>query len=109
MPTYVLMTKLGTEVHSDPRGRKTVGNEWKQLVKRVCPEVRWISHYSLLGQYDFMDIYEAPDDATAHKVSLLSRERGATNAESWPALPYDQFLKVAGEVEKVVKGKRKRK
>ncbi|HEY3357960.1 MAG TPA: GYD domain-containing protein [Polyangia bacterium] len=104
MPTYVLMTKLSTQVEADPRGRKIVGNEWKKLVDRACPGVTWIAHYALLGRFDFMDIYDAPDDATAHQVSLLSREAGAITAESWPALPYDQYLTLAGEVEKVVKG-----
>ncbi len=105
MPTYVLMTKLAPEVLSDPRGRKVVGHEWKKLVDKVCPEVKWIAHYALLGRYDFMDIYEAPDDAVAHKVSLLSRERGATSAESWPALAYDRFLEIATTVEKALKEK----
>ena len=99
MPTYILMTKLSSQVHSDPRGRKAVGKEWKKLVDRACPRVRWIAHYALLGQYDFMDVYEAPDDATAHKVSLLSLTQGAVSAESWPALPYDEFLKIAESVE----------
>ena len=108
MPTYVLMTRLAPEVHSDPRGRKAVGKEWKDLVAKACPGVKWIAHYALLGQYDFMDIYEAPDDTCAAKVSLLSRERGATAAESWAALPYDRFLKVADDVEKVVRAGRKR-
>ena len=45
--------------------------------------IRWIDHYALLGPYDFMDIYEAPDVETAHKISLISRAEGAVSAESW--------------------------
>ncbi len=108
MPTYVLMTKLSPAVLTDPRGRKTVGKEWKKLVDRTCPGVRWVAHYALLGRYDFMDIYEAPDDATAHKVSLLSLTQGAVSAESWPALPYDEFLRIAESVEVAAGGKKKR-
>ena len=62
------------------------------------PDVKWISHYALLGRYDFMDIYEAPDVETAHRVSLISRAEGAVTAESWPALPYDQFLGLMAKV-----------
>jgi uncharacterized protein with GYD domain len=108
MPTYVLMTKLSPDVLCDPRGRKAVGKEWKKLVDRACPEVCWLQHYALLGRYDFMDIYEAPDDATAHKVSLLSLTHGAVSAESWPALPYDEFLRIAESVEVAAGGKKKR-
>lgn len=99
MPIYVLMTRLGPELTTDPRGRKAVGKEWKKRVDKLCPEVKWMAHYALLGHYDFMDIYEAPSIEVAHKVSLISRSSGALMAESWPALPYDHFLEVAEQVE----------
>jgi uncharacterized protein with GYD domain len=70
-------------------------------VKAFCPEVRWISHYAILGPYDFMDIYEAPDEETAHRVSLISRSEGATTAESWGALPYEEYIPIVEEVEKL--------
>jgi uncharacterized protein with GYD domain len=46
-----------------------------------------------------MDIYEAPDVETAHRVSLISRSEGAVTAESWEAMAYDRFLKLMEEVE----------
>jgi uncharacterized protein with GYD domain len=45
-----------------------------------------------------MDIYEAPDSETAHRVSLISRAEGALTAESWPAIPYDRYLAILQEV-----------
>lgn len=92
MPQYVLMTKLSPDLMADPRGRKAVGKEWLQKVTQQCPDVEWIGHYALLGQYDFMDIYEAPDLETAFRVSHLSRIEGAVEAESWQALPYHDYL-----------------
>ncbi len=97
MPTFVLMTKLSSEVMTDSRGLKTVGKEWLTKVSKTCPEVKWIAHYAILGRYDFMDIYEAPDMETAHKVSHISRAKGAVTAESWQALPYDRYMQVIGE------------
>src|SRR5512136_2544139 len=94
MPAFVLMTRLSPETMHDGRGRRAVGKEWLKKVKVSCPEVKWIAHYAILGPYDFMDIYEAPDVETAHKVSLISRAEGAVTAESWQALPYDQYLKL---------------
>ena len=75
-----------------------MGKEWLSKVKASCPEVKWLAHYALLGPYDFMDIYEAPDAETAHRVSLVSRAEGALVAESWQALPYDRFLSVLEQV-----------
>jgi uncharacterized protein with GYD domain len=98
-----------------------MGKDWLEKVKTACPEVRWVAHYAILGPYDFMDLYEAPDVESAHKVSLISLAEGALSAESWQVLPYDRFLKVLEEVEpdagkrskskgrKKDKGKKKRK
>jgi uncharacterized protein with GYD domain len=52
----------------------------------------------MLGPYDFLDIYEAPDAETAAKVSLISMAEGATAAESWTLIPYDRFLKLAKQL-----------
>jgi uncharacterized protein with GYD domain len=99
MATYVLMTKLTPSALHGTEGRRTTGHDWKKRVSTLCPGIKWLSHYALLGPYDFMDVYEAPDQETAFRVSVLSREAGAQTAESWPALTYDAFLKVSDLVE----------
>ena len=98
MPTFVLMTRLAPETVHDAQGRRARGKEWLRSVKAACPDVRWIAHYALLGPYDSMDIYEAPDVETAHRVSIISRAEGALTAESWQALPYDRFIELLEEV-----------
>ncbi|RLD49643.1 MAG: GYD family protein, partial [Bacteroidetes bacterium] len=52
----------------------------------------------ILGQYDFVDIYEAPDAETAAKVSMISQANGAVHAESLAAIPYKRFLKLTEEI-----------
>lgn len=100
MATFILMTKLSADCLCTPKKRAKEGKEWLKKVKKACPDVKWIAHYSILGPYDFMDIYEAKDVVSAHKVSLISRTYGAVSAESWEALPYDKYLKVLRETEK---------
>jgi len=99
MPTFVLMTRLAPDAVRDAEVRRAMGRAWLKKVQATCPEVRWVGHYAILGPYDFMDIYEAPDIETAHKVSLISRAAGAVSAESWQAMPYDRFLGLLAEVE----------
>jgi uncharacterized protein with GYD domain len=70
-----------------------------EKVRKACPEVTWLAHYAILGPYDFMDIYEAPDADTAHKVSLISRAEGALTAESWGAMPYDGYLGLLEQIQ----------
>lgn len=98
MPTYVLMTKLGPEVTRDMKKREKIGREWKDEIDLKCPGIRWIDHYALLGPYDFMDIFEAPDEETAAKVSMISLSRGALQAESWTAIPYARFLELTKQI-----------
>jgi len=98
MPTFVLMTKLAPEAMIDATGRRAMGKEWIQRVHDTCPDVKFTAHYALLGPFDFMDIYEAPDTAAAQRVSLISRAGGAVSAESWPAEPYESFLRILEEV-----------
>ncbi len=100
MGIYVLMTKLTPEISKDLKRREVIGKEWKRKVDSLCPDVKWIAHYALLGPYDFMDIYEADGDETAAKVSMITRSSGALAVESWPAIPWSRFIEIAKEIEK---------
>lgn len=95
MPMYVLMTKLSPEITRDMKEREKIGDQWRKQVKRACPGVKFIAHYALLGPYDFMDIYEAPSEEDAAKISMITLSTGAVKAESWTALPYNRFLELA--------------
>ena len=94
MQTYILFTKLTPEVLQQMKNRKEIGRNWMEQVKEKCPEVKFLHHYALLGDYDFLDIYEAPDEETAAKVSLISQQNGAVEAKSMPAIPYKRFLEL---------------
>jgi len=98
MALFVLMTRLAPEAVHDARGRRDRGKQWMKRIHATCPEVKWLAHYALLGPYDFMDIYEAPDSEMAHRVSMISRAGGALTAESWPAVSYDRFLELLDDV-----------
>jgi uncharacterized protein with GYD domain len=98
MPTYVLLTKLSPDLAQQMKDRAELGRSWLDQVRKTCPEVKFLSHYALLGQFDFLDIYEAPDDMTAAKVSIISQANGAFQAQSLPAIPYKQYLDLIREI-----------
>jgi uncharacterized protein with GYD domain len=98
MQTFVLMTKLAPEMSKQVKDQEKLGREWLEQVQQRCPEVKFVAHYALLGPYDFLDIYEAPDEETAAKVSLISLQTGAFLAESWVAIPYKRFIELAEEI-----------
>jgi uncharacterized protein with GYD domain len=100
MKTFILLTKLSAETSRQIKDRTKLGRAWLEQVKEKCPEVKFISHYALLGEYDFLDIYEAPDEETAAKISIISLSKGAYLAQSLTAIPYKRFLELADEVSK---------
>jgi len=98
MGVYVLMTKLSPEVTKDMKHREKIGKKWIEKVNEKCPDVKWLSHYALLGPYDFMDIFDAPNEEVAAKVSMITLSSGALQAESWTAIPYSRFVELADEL-----------
>jgi uncharacterized protein with GYD domain len=98
MKTFILLTKLAPEQSVQIKKRARLGRAWLEQVKEKCPEVKFISHYALLGPHDFLDIYEAPDEETAAKVSMISLSNGAFASESIPAIPYKRFLELTEEI-----------
>jgi uncharacterized protein with GYD domain len=98
MKTFILMTKLSPEVTKQLKDRAKIGRSWLDQVKEKCPEVRFIAHYALLGEYDFLDIYEAPDEEIAAKVSMISLSNGALQSQSLTAIPYKRFLELVEEI-----------
>ncbi|MBE0638193.1 MAG: GYD domain-containing protein [Bacteroidales bacterium] len=98
MQTYMLFTKLSTDLSYELKNRERQGRAWMDQVKEKCPEVKFLAHYAILGEYDFIDIYEAPDPETAAKVSIISQAHGAMHAKSLLAIPYKRFLELAEEI-----------
>ena len=98
MKTFVLLTKLPAGTSASMSHRKELGRDWLEQVKHKCPGVKFIAHYAILGRFDFLDIYEAPDEETAAKVSMISLSNGAFEAESLFAIPYKRFLELSEEI-----------
>jgi uncharacterized protein with GYD domain len=91
MKNFILLTRLvSEEIHPS----FFVGDKAKSVkdkVKEFCPAVAWIANYAILGPWDYVDIFEAPDMETAMKVAALVRSYGGAHTEVWPALPWDDF------------------
>jgi uncharacterized protein with GYD domain len=98
MQTYMLFTKLSTDLSFEMKNRERQGRNWLEQVKEKCPEVKFLAHYAILGEYDFIDIYEAPDPETAAKVSMISQANGALHAKSMLAIQYKRFLELTDEI-----------
>ena len=53
---------------------------------------RVLHQWATLGEFDFVNVVEAPDLATIAKVSIALAARGSTRIETLPALEIEEFL-----------------
>ena len=54
---------------------------------------RVLHQWATLGEFDFINVVEAPDIATVAKVSVALGARGSTKIETLPALEIEDFLR----------------
>jgi len=90
MPTFVMLSTLTPEgvqtIKNNPSRIQEVNKEIEQLGATV--KAQWAT----LGQYDFVNIVEAPDEVTMARVSLELGSRGTARYESLVAIPVDDFI-----------------
>ncbi|HEX2531900.1 MAG TPA: GYD domain-containing protein [Burkholderiaceae bacterium] len=91
MQTFVLLTRLTPEALKSPASFEDFEKRAVQHIEQECPEVKWLHSYALLGPYDYLDIFTAPDMNTALKVSAMIRTFGRSYSEVWGATDWNSF------------------
>lgn len=90
MPTYIMLSKLSPDgvqtIKNNPERIRQVNHELEQLGVNVTGQ------WATLGEFDFINIVEAPDEQTMVRVSLELSSRGSATYETLPAIPIDQFI-----------------
>ena len=100
MPTYIMLTRIDPSVLDDADTYLDLWNEAERRIEAECPDVVWKKDYAVMGPYDYVDIFEAPDNEAAAKVALIIRSLGHAETEIWPAMAWDRFkglLRETGE------------
>jgi uncharacterized protein with GYD domain len=90
MPTYIMLTTLTPDgvqtIKNNPARIREVNREVEQLGATV--KAQWAT----LGQFDFVNVIEAPDEQTIARVSLELGSRGTGRYETLTAIPIDDFI-----------------
>jgi uncharacterized protein with GYD domain len=91
MPYYVMLTKL-TDV-----GRKTImrnpGRIWEVNQEVEDMGAKIISQYALLGEYDFVNILEAPNNTVIARVASALGSRGTMQPLTLAAITIEDLVK----------------
>lgn len=93
MAYYVVLSVLTDE------GRETIKKNPERIleVNRELERelgVRVVHQFAVLGPYDFVNIVEAPDNATIAKMSVELGSRGTVQLTTLPAIPVEEFIKI---------------
>lgn len=91
MSTFIMLTHIAHMGTPTPEALEPLEREVMDHVRAACPEVQWRDSYAVLGPYDYLDIFEAPDAEMATKVATLVRTYGHADAEVWPATAWGRF------------------
>jgi uncharacterized protein with GYD domain len=88
--TFILLSTLTDEgaqtVREEPERIRAVNKELERMGVRV------VSQWAVLGQYDFVNVVEAPDNVTVARVSAVLASRGTIRIVTLPAIPVDDFI-----------------
>jgi len=90
MPIYILLSRLSQQgvatLKSNPDRLKEVNRDVEELGAHV------LHQWATLGDFDFVNVVEAPDTATIARVSVALGARGSTKIQTLPALTIDEFI-----------------
>jgi uncharacterized protein with GYD domain len=91
MPMFVVLTRLTPEAVRVPGELKRLERAVADHIRKECPQVKWVANYAILGPYDYLDVFEAPDEIVASKVVAIIRSYGHGQTETWTAIPWERF------------------
>ena len=90
MPKYIMLSSLtdggAATIKKNPERIKEVNKDVEALGGKVTDQ------YACLGEYDFINIVEAPDMETIARISVELSSRGSVHIKTLAAIPVDEFI-----------------
>ena len=90
MSVYLMLTTLTDTgrkaIQEDPETLKEVNKEVELMGVKI------LDQYALLGQYDFVNIVEAPNNEVMAKLAIRLSAKGTTQTLTLPAITLDNLI-----------------
>jgi uncharacterized protein with GYD domain len=97
MTTFILLSKVSATGVGQVSSLLKMDEEFNLKLAEQCPEVKRIASYALLGAWDFLHIFEAPDARTAAQVALIANSFGVAQTHTLTAIPFSEFREVVAK------------
>ena len=90
MPKFAMLSTLGPDgsarLAENPERLREVSQEVEAMGVKV------LQQFAVLGQWDFLNIIEAPDEVTMARVATTLASRGTMRTMTLPIIDIDTFI-----------------
>jgi uncharacterized protein with GYD domain len=90
MPKFVMLSTLGPDGSARLRENPERLREVSQEVEAMGVTV--LQQYAMLGQWDFLNILEAPDEITVSRMAMTLASRGTLKTMTMPIIDIEPFI-----------------
>jgi uncharacterized protein with GYD domain len=91
MAEFIMLTRLSSDALQSPRSLEELEKKVVDRIRSECPQVEWVHNYAILGPYDYLDVFHAPDSVDAFKVATIVRSFAHAHTEIWAAREWGAF------------------
>ena len=91
MPLYIMLSNLTSDGLQTIRKKPERIREVDKELKDMGVEIK--GQWAVLGEYDFINLVEAPDNQTVARASVEIGSRGSVSIVTMPAIPVEEFIK----------------
>jgi len=92
MPTYVRLVRM---TEGGLKSIASFGKSWEEGRKKAeAMGIKHVAAYGVLGPYDMMFIYEAPNEKAAAALPLSFAPRGSGQTTTWTLIPMEEFVQL---------------
>lgn len=92
---FVMLSTLGPDgaarMRENPARLKEVNADVESMGVKV------LAQYAVLGQWDFLNILDAPDEVTMARVATTLAARGTLKTMTMPIIDVDDFIAAMGD------------
>ncbi len=94
MPTYIMLNRYTPQGIANVKQSPSRIDALKQTFRAAGAQIK--EAYLVMGRYDTVLVFEAPDDETCARLSLIIGQAGNVQSETLRAFTEQEFRKIVG-------------